>query len=146
MKRRGVVVLVVIVTAVVAVLAAAYLTGFIIILGDPFSGVWNTDPAATLSPAGTWIADGPNASSGVVIKRTSSGYVYTMVAGTTTNGWHPLERDGRVLDSKASGATFEYQPWSGHLVFTDQPPHTRRLGPLVLKKVTDSTSIPPQTK
>jgi len=140
------VVLVVIVTAVVAVLAAAYLTGFIIILGDPFSGVWNTDPAATLSPAGTWIADGPNASSGVVIKRTSSGYVYTMVAGTTTNGWHPLERDGRVLDSKASGATFEYQPWSGHLVFTDQPPHTRRLGPLVLKKVTDSTSIPPQTK
>ena len=139
-------VLVVIVTAVVAVLAAAYLTGFIIILGDPFSGVWNTDPAATLSPAGTWIADGPNASSGVVIKRTSSGYVYTMVAGTTTNGWHPLERDGRVLDSKASGATFEYQPWSGHLVFTDQPPHTRRLGPLVLKKVTDSTSIPPQTK
>jgi hypothetical protein len=146
MKRRGVVVLVVIVTAVVAVLAAAYLTGFIIILGDPFSGVWNTDPAATLSPAGTWIADGPNASSGVVIKRTSSGYVYTMVAGTTTNGWHPLERHGRVLDSKASGATFEYQPWSGHLVFTDQPPHTRRLGPLVLKKVTDSTSIPPQTK
>jgi len=140
------VVLVVIVTAVVAVLAAAYLTGSIIILGDPFSGVWNTDPAATLSPAGTWIADGPNASSGVVIKRTSSGYVYTMVAGTTTNGWHPLERHGRVLDSKASGATFEYQPWSGHLVFTDQPPHTRRLGPLVLKKVTDSTSIPPQTK
>jgi len=134
------VVLVVIVTAVVAALAAAYLTGFIIIIGDPFSGVWNTDPA------GTWIADGPNASSGVVIKRASSGYVYTMVAGTTTNGWHPLERHGRVLDSKARGATFEYQPWSGHLVFTSQPPHTRRLGPLVLKKVTDSTSIPPQTK
>jgi hypothetical protein len=145
MRRRRTVVVVVIVAAVVAASAAAYLTG-IIIIGDPLSGVWNTEPAATLSPGGTWRTDGPNPSSGVLIRRTGSGYAFTGVMGTLTSGWHPLERHGRVLEYKAKSwrATFAYHPWSGHLVFDDNQGGIRLH--LVLKKVTDSTSIPPQTQ
>lgn len=136
-------VLVVIVAAVMVAMAAAYLTGFITI-GDPFSGVWSTDPAATLSPAGTWT----NESSGLLIKRTGTGYVFTSVIGMThSTGWKPLKRHGWVLEykTKSESFKFEYQPWTGHLVSADVYDIGRHIV-LVLRKVTDSTSIPPQTK
>jgi len=128
---------------ILVALAAAYLTGFLLI-GDPLSGTWNTNPEAALGAEGTWKADGPDPSSGIIIKRTSSGYVFAGVVGTILRGWYPLERHGRVLDSKAKSwrVTFEYQPWSGHLVSTDQQGGHQIV--LVLKKVTDSTSVPPK--
>ena len=144
MSRRAWVVVGAVAAVILAASAAAYLTGFVII-GDPFSGVWSTDPAAALSPEGTWIAEGPNASSGLLIKQTSSGYVYTGLLGTTMiTGWQPLERHGRVLDNKVRRFSAEYQPWSGHLVVTDGS-GGRVIGPLILRKVTDSTSVPSQT-
>jgi hypothetical protein len=153
-RRTFAVIVVVAVAAVVAGLTAAYLIGFTVV-GDPFSGAWNTDPEKTWGPAGTWRTDMANPSSGLIIKRTSSGYVCTSVVGTHNSGWDPATRHGRTLEAQVKTIdengtvvvggrqTFEYQPWSGHLVFTDYQ-GDRRTAHLVLKKVADSTSIPPQ--
>lgn len=145
MRRRAWIMVGVATAVVLAAAAAAYLTGFIIV-GDPFSGVWNTDAAATLGPDGEWKTTG-ELSGGSLIKRTSSGYVFTMVWGAKARGWHPLRRHGRRLEAEYDDQriTFEYQPWSGHLLWTYYDHGILRADAVALEKVTDSTSVPPQT-
>lgn len=137
MSRRARAIVGVVAAGVVAALAAAYLTGFIIV-GDPYSGVWNVE--------GQWNATGFNG--GSLIKQTDSGYVFTYVQGTKEMGWHPLQRHGRSLEGEygdAQRVIFEYQPWTGHLVWTWHDHGLLRVPRLPLKKATDSTSVPPQT-
>ena len=120
---------------VVAVLAAAYLTGFIIV-GDPFSGLWNTDGAHT-----KW------KTTGSLIKLTDDGYVFTALVGGKVNGWHPLEQHRRTLSGEWGGERFifTYQPWSGHLVWMYWDHGNLVVPGMSLKKVTGGTSVPAQT-
>jgi hypothetical protein len=121
-----------VVAVVAAVLAAAYLTGFIIV-GDPFSGLWNTEGADTKFKT-----------TGYLIKRTDEGYAFTALVGGEVKGWHPLEQDRRTLSGEWGGEryTFTCQPWSGHLAWSWWERRAPRVRGMVLKKVTGSTSIP----
>ena len=134
MRSKPILVAAIVVATAVAAVAAAYLTGLIII-GDPFSGTWRLDPKDA---------------SGVVIKRTDDGYFFASDNGHTSTGWLSAKRKGRILDSSLRvmddgqftgvtvRTTFEYQPWNGHLVEVDHGLH------LTLTKVSDSTWIHPQ--
>jgi hypothetical protein len=110
-------------------LAAVYLTGLVII-GDPYSGVWNVEA----KPADT----------GSLIRQTDDGYVFTALVGGKVMGWHPLRRDGRTLVGEwdSERHVFEYQPWNGRLVWTHWDHDTLRVDGMPLKKATDSTSVP----
>jgi len=134
MSRRSAVVISVLVGVVAIAFGMAYLTGAII-LGDPFTGVWNA--------RGTWARAGD---SGAVIRRTSNGYVYTTITGVKpSEGWQPLQREGRRLVGEGNGGqtVFEYQPWTGHLVFIRREHGILIVRGMTLKRVTSSTQIPP---
>ena len=136
MKKRAWVIVGVVAAVVIGALAAVYLTGLVIV-GDPFSGLWNTSGQPV----------GAKGGSGYLIKRADDGYVVTALAGTHVQGWRPLQRHGRTLDGSWYGEemAFEYQPWSGHLVWKYWE-HGKQLGPgMTLKRATSSTSIPAQT-
>jgi hypothetical protein len=122
--------------AVAATLAAAYLTGSIVI-GDPFSGVWNY--------RGTWSSDGQD--TGSLIKQTENGYVFTQVLADKAQGWLPLQRDGRTLTAQWDDErfTFEYQPWNGRLVWKAWHHGRVEVPGMPLRKVTGSTSLPVAT-
>jgi hypothetical protein len=109
MKKRAWIIVGVVAAVVVVALAAVYLSG-VVIVGDPFSGMWNT--------AGKPV--GAQGGSGYLIKRTDDGYVFAAQAGTNRQGWRHLQRHGRTLDATWYGEefTFAYQPWSGHLAYT----------------------------
>jgi hypothetical protein len=146
MRKRAWVIVSVVAALVVATSAALYLTGTVV--GDPFSGVWNADPAATLGPHGTWVTTGSNPSSGYLFKRTSAGYFGTSVVGAhNPYGWFPYHRHGWTLSAMVKGAleSFTHQPWNGHLISTTRAHGHVMFSPLTLKKVTSSTSIPPRT-
>jgi hypothetical protein len=132
--KRAWIVVGVVAAVIVASLAAVYLTGLIIV-GDPFSGLWNTDGADT-----------EYKTTGSLIKHTDDGYVFTALVGGEVNGWHPLEQDRRTLSGEWNGERFifTYQPWSGHLVWTYWDHDTLRVRGMVLKKVTSDTSVPTQ--
>jgi hypothetical protein len=129
--KRAWIVVGVVAAIVVGSLAAIYLTGLVIV-GDPDSGVWNVE--------------GKPAHTGYLIKQTDDGYVFTALVGGEVVGWHSLQRDGRTLAGEwgSERMTFEYQPWSGHLVWTSWD--HGRLGPhSPLRKATNDTSVPKQT-
>ena len=132
MSRRAWILVGLVAAVVVGGLAAAYLSG-VIIVGDPFSGVWNMQ--------------GRPLDTGALIKHTDDGYVFTALVGGKAVGWHPLRRDRRTLIGEwdAERYTFEYQPWTGHLVSIYRSRGGREIGPLVLKKATGDTSLAPQT-
>jgi hypothetical protein len=117
---------------VIGALAVVYMTGLVIV-GDPFSGLWNT----TGQPVGA------QGGSGYLIKQTDDGYAVTALAGTHVQGWRPLQRDGRTLHGKWYGEemTFAYQPWSSHVAFTFRD-HGKILARMTFKKATDSTVVP----
>jgi hypothetical protein len=133
MKKRVWIIAGVVAAVVVGALAVVYLTGLVIV-GDPYSGLWNT----------TGQQVGAQGTSGYLIKRTDDGYVFTAVAGTNENGWRPLQRHGRTLDAKSYGEefSFAYQPWNGHLAYTylDHGIVVR----LTLKKAPDSSAAAAQ--
>ena len=129
MSRRVWIIVGVVAAVVVASPAAVYLTGLVIV-GDPYSGVWNVE--------------GTPAHTGSLIKQTDDGYLFTALVGGEAVGWHPLQREGRTLEGEypeAQRVTFEYQPWSGRLVWTNWDHGTLR-GHLTLRKATDDTSVP----
>jgi hypothetical protein len=128
-SKRAWIVVGVVAAVVVASLAAVYLTGLVIV-GDPYSGVWNVE--------------GKPAHTGSLIKRTDEGYVFSALIGGEANGWQPLQRHGRTLEfenPEGHRVTFEYQPWTGHLVWTNWDRDQLR-GHLTLRKATDDTSVP----
>jgi hypothetical protein len=135
MSRRAWVIVGVVAAVVVGSLAAVYLTGLIIV-GDPYSGVWNVE--------GRWTSAGPNG--GYLIKRTDDGYVFTALVGDELVGWRPLQQDGRTLTGEWDGTRFifKYQPWTGHLVWTYWEHDILRVPSLPLRKATDDTSVPKQ--
>ena len=134
MKKRAWVIVGVVTAVVIGALAATYLTGLVVV-GDPFSGLWNRGGQRL----------GAEGGSGYLIKQTDDGYVFTAVAGTNLGGWQPLQHHGRTLESKWGGEefTFEYRPWSGHLAFTyrEQPGIVVHM---TFKKAPDSTVVPPE--
>jgi hypothetical protein len=132
MGRRGWIIVGVVAAVAVASLAAAYLTGLVIV-GDPYSGVWNVEA----KPADT----------GSLIKQTDDGYVFTALVGGKVMGWHPLHRDGRTLfgEWNRERYVFEYQPWSGHLVWTYRDHGILRVDGMPLKKAADSSAVPQRT-
>jgi hypothetical protein len=128
-SKRAWIIVGVVTAGVVASLAAVYLTGLVIV-GDPYSGVWNVE--------------GKPEHTGSLIKQADGGYLFTALVGGEAVGWHPLQRNGRTLEGEypeAHRVTFEYQPWSGRLVWTNWDHGTLR-GHLTLKKATDDTSVP----
>ena len=129
MTKRAWIIVGVVAAVVVCSLAAVYLTGLVIV-GDPYSGVWNVE--------------GKPPHTGSLIKRTDEGYVFTALVGGEPVGWHPLQRDGRTLEGEypdAQRVAFEYQPWAGRLVWTNWDHGTLR-GHLTLRKATDDTTVP----
>ncbi len=129
MGTRAWIVVGVVAAVIVASLAAVYLTGLIIV-GDPYSGVWNVEGKPTHT--------------GSLIKRTDEGYVFSALIGGKDNGWQPLQRHGRTLEfenPEGHKVTFEYQPWTGHLIWTNWDRGKLR-GRLTLRKATDDTSVP----
>jgi hypothetical protein len=135
MRSRALVISGVVAVLVIAALGAVYLTG-LVTLGDPYSGLWNT--------GGRLTAKGPNG--GYLIKRSGDGYVVSGVLGKYVQGWLPLRRDGRTLVGQwgAERMTFEYQPWTGRILWTSWSHGHRDVGPLLLDKATGSTSVPPR--
>jgi hypothetical protein len=134
MKKRAWVIVGVVAAVVIGALAATYLTGLVVV-GDPFSGLWNRGG----QPVGV------EGGSGYLIKQTDDGYVFTAVAGTSPGGWRQLQRHGRTLDGKwgREEFTFEYQPWNGHLAYTyrEQPSIVVHMA---LKKAPNSTAVLPE--
>jgi hypothetical protein len=127
--KRAWIIVGVVAAVVVCSLAAVYLTGLVIV-GDPYSGVWNVE--------------GKPPHTGSLIKRTDEGYVFTALVGGEAVGWHRLQRDGRTLEGEypdAQRVAFEYQPWTGRLVWTNWDHGTLR-GHLTLRKATDDTTVP----
>lgn len=132
MSKRVWVIAGVVVAVVVCSLAVVYLTGLVIV-GDPFSGLWNTSGQPVRGEKG----------GGYLVKRTDDGYAVTALAGTHVQGWRSLQRDGRTLHGEWYGEemTFAYQPWSGHATFTFRD-HGKVLAHVTLKKAPDSTAVP----
>lgn len=147
MSRRAWIIVEVAAVVVLIAVATAYLTGFIIV-GDPFSGVWSTDTVVTLGADGER-KTAEKLSGGAIIKRTSSGYVFTIgFSGAKDLGWHPLERHGRRLEAQYDNqrVTFEYRPWNRYLLWTWYDHGVLRTAGLKLEKVADADSVPSQTK
>jgi hypothetical protein len=138
MSKRGWVVLAVLAAVMVGALAAVFLSG-VVILGDPFTGLWNS--------GGKLTDKGPNG--GYLIKHTADGYEVSEVVGKDVlQGPLPLKRDGRKLVGEWGGGvrqTFVYQPWNGHLILSDWVHGHPDVPPvLTLRKATSSTSVPPE--
>jgi hypothetical protein len=135
-SKRTWIALGVLAAVVVGALAVVLLSG-VVVLGDPFTGLWNA--------GGSLTDKGPNG--GYVIKHTADGYEVTGVVGEHVQGWRPLKRDGRTLvgDWGYERMTFEYQPWNRHLIFSAWNHGTVEVPGMALMKATSSTSIPPET-
>lgn len=130
MSRRAFIALLVIGVLAIAALLAVYFSGLIIV-GDPFPGVWNVE--------------GKPSDTGMLIKRMEDGYVFTALVAGEVVGWRRLERRGRILvgqypDSKR--VSFAYQPWDGHLVWTNWDGGDLR-GHLELSKAADGAPNTP---